>query len=436
MKTKRKLIICSIIVVTILSVILFIKTDLFKTKEMLFWKYMLIQKDEIVEVFSNNTIKQYNDRYKKSTYIKEGNINIESKNKLIKPINIQLSEKGNNIEECKNIFYSLKYDGNDVGDLFIINDDNYFLFKSNLTDSKYYGVENENLQELAKSFGLTNVDFIPNKIEPVNYYELFSITDNEKNHILKKYIPICRKIVKNKNYYNEENVKIDKMNNITSYKLEVSEKEINKLMIEVLQHLLEDNITLEFICKKIKILDSENAYCDINKLKVKVEELIHYFEGKEAEDKTFLSIIIYKKENNVIKTEIVLENDRTISVEKTDNENTIRIKQYDIENNKVDIKSINGIITTIINSITEITYSRNIDNNEINEVDINVICNLGIEKITININFVEQIKNNVEEIVYKNEIDYIDLKTFNEEMYNSFLEKVLKIKGLKAGKKY
>ena len=436
MKLKGKLIICSVIVIIILSSILFIKTDLFKTKEMLFWKYMLIQKDEIVQVFSNDQTKQYSNNFEKSSYIKEGNISIESKNELIKPINIQLSEKGNNKEECKNTFLTLKYNGNDIGDLFIIEDNNYFLFKSSLIDSKYYGFENENLKELAKNLGITNVEFIPNKIEPVNYYELFSISDGEKNHILKKYIPICRKVVKNKNYYKEENIKVDKIDNVTSYKLEVSEKEINELVIELLQYLLEDNITLEFICKKIQILDSDSVYGDVDKLKKKVEELIHYFEGREAGDKTFLSIIIYKKENNVVKTEIVLENDRTISVEKEDEENKIIIKQYNINNNKINIKSIDGIIAIIINSITEITYSKNIDNNEINKVNINITSNLGIDKITLNINFVEQIKNNVDDLINKNEIDYIDLKSFNEEMYDSFLEKVLKIEGLKDGKKY
>ena len=109
MKLKGKLIICSVIVIIILSSILFIKTDLFKTKEMLFWKYMLIQKDEIVQVFSNDQTKQYSNNFEKSSYIKEGNISIESKNELIKPINIQLSEKGNNKEECKNTFLTLKY---------------------------------------------------------------------------------------------------------------------------------------------------------------------------------------------------------------------------------------------------------------------------------------------------------------------------------------
>jgi len=433
---KRKIIIPIFLIISIIIVtILFIKTDLFKTKEMLFWKYMMLQKDEITQVLSNDTIKKYNDTFEKSSYIKEGIISIESKNDLINPINIQLDEKGNNLEECINTNLTLKYDEKDIGSLSIIKDDNYFLLKSDLIDSKYIGFENENLKELAKKFGLANTDYIPDKIEPIDYYELFLITDSEKSHIMKKYIPICRKFIKNRNYYKEENVKLDN-DNVTSYKIEISEEEANELIIEVLEYLSNDNIALEFIGKKIKVIDSDSEYCDINKLKEKVNDLARYFKQKEAEDKNFLSIIIYKKENNVIKTEIVLENDRTISAEKVDGENKILIKQYDVNNKQIKIDSIDGIITTILNTITEITYSRDIINNETNKVDINIICNLGIENITLNINYVEQIKNNVDNIIHKNDVHYIDLKNFTEEMYKSFLEKVLKIEGLKVGKKY
>ena len=427
---KKRIIIPFFLIISIMILtILFIKTDLFKTKEMLFWKYMTLQKNEIAQVLSNDSIKKYNDTFEKSSYIKEGTISIKSKNNLINSINIHLDEKGNNLDECINTNLTLKYDEKDIGSFLVVKDDNYFLLKSDLIDSKYIGFENENLKELAKKFGLANTDFIPNKIEPIDYYELFSITDSEKSHIMKKYIPICRKFIKNRNYYKEENVKLDN-DSVTSYKIEISEEEANELIIEVLEYLSNDNIALEFIGKKIKVIDSDSEYCDINKLKEKVNDLAKHFKQKEAEDKIFLSIIIYKKENNVIKTEIVIENDRTISVENVDGENKILIRQYNVNNKQIKIDSIDEIITTIINTITEITYYREVINNETNKVDINIICNMGIEKITLNINYKEQIKSNVENIIHKNSVNYIDLKNFTEEMYNSFLEKVLKIEVL------
>lgn len=433
---KNKLLIISCILLLFIFVILYIKTDLFKTKEMLFWKYMMLQTDEIVQVLSNESTKKYDENFEKSSYIKEGTISLKCENELIVPINIQLLEMGNNLEDNMNSFYTLKYDEKEVGNLQIIKDENYFFFKSNLINSQYIGFENANLKELAKKFGLVNTDFIPNKIETIDYKELFFITDSEKSHILKNYIPICRRYVNNNNYYREENVKLDKQNNnITSYKVDISEKELNNLIADVLEYLIQDNITLDFISRKVKVLDEENECCNVDSLKLKVGELAKEFRGKEAEDNIFLSIIIYKDEKNVIKTEIVLKNERTISIEKIE-ENKLLIEQYDVSNKQIDVSSINGIITTVLNTITEITYSRNIINGDTNKVDINVICNLGIEKITLNINYVEQIKNDVEKIIRKKDIEYIDLKNFTEEMYNSFLENVLKIEGLEVGKKY
>lgn len=432
---KKKITVISLIIL-IIVIIIFIKTDLFKTKEILFWKYMLVEKEEITQVVSNDVIKQYNNNLENSSYIKEGSISVESKNNLINPINIQLYEKGNNKQQCVNTSITLKYDEKDLGNLLIVKDNNYFLLKSNLIGSNYIGFENENLKEIAKKFGLANTDYIPNKIGEINYYELFSIEENEKNHILRKYIPIFRKIVNNKNYSKEENVKLENgIEGVTCYKVEISEKELNEIVVQILNEVVQDDITLEFICRKIELLDDESIYCNKDILSGKIKELIKDFQLKEAEDEMLLSIIIYEKEKNVIKTELMLKNERTISIENIDS-NKIIIKQYDVSNQKIEFNNIEGIITTILNMVSEIIYTRNIINNETNEVDINIICNMGIEKITININYVEQIKNNVENLIYKKDVEYIDLRNFSEEIYINILEKLFKIERFGAGKNY
>ena len=74
MNKKRIFSIISVFIIVIGLVILYIKTDLFKTKEQLFWKYLLIEKDEIASVISDKDMERYSNELKKSTYIKEGNI--------------------------------------------------------------------------------------------------------------------------------------------------------------------------------------------------------------------------------------------------------------------------------------------------------------------------------------------------------------------------
>ena len=385
------------------------------------------EKDEIVSIVSNDETKKYNDKIKKSSYIKESNISIDCENRFLKPINVKISEKGNNIEKCRNIFVEVKYDNKDINETTIIEDTDYYYIKNNLINDNYIGFENNNLKQVAKSIGIANTDFIPNKIKDVDYLELLSLSNDETKYILKKYIPICRKYVNNKHYIKEKNVKLEN-ENVTKYEVKVTEKQFNNLLMGVLRELKEDDKTLNIISKKVAIIDDTNKCCDINNIKYVISEWINYLEHRNADEEIFLSIIIYKNENDVVKVELVLNNDRTISIE-NDNKNKIIIKQYDIKNNEPDLKSFTGIIKTVLNNIYEITYEKQIDNSKTNRVSLNVKCNLGIEQLNINYNYVEQIKNNVEGIIRKDDILYLDLNKISNETFKNIVEKALSLSG-------
>ena len=436
MNKKRIFSIISVFIIVIGLVILYIKTDLFKTKEQLFWKYLLIEKDEIASVISDKDMERYSNELKNSTYIKEGNILIESENKFINPVNIKISEKGNKQIDCKNISIDLNYNDKNIGSTNIIKDDNYYFVKNDFLYSEYIGIENAGIKQIAKDLGMSNTDFIPDRIKDIDWVQFFYINDSDLRYILKKYIPICRKYVKNKDYEKEDNVKLDSQNkNLTRYKLELSEEQLRNCFVDVLDNIYDDERSLEIISEKIKIIDNESEYCSINNLKEKIKEISTNLHNKSVNIEKFLSIIIYKKENNVIKTEIVLKNDRTISIEKK-NENEIVLKQYNVENFKINLKSLSGIAETILNSISEVTYNKRMENDKTSKVEFDIVCNLGIETITIKYNYVEQIKNNVENLVRKNDINYIDLKKYNKEILELILQKAPKIDSFQPGKKY
>ncbi len=414
-------------IIIVLLLTLYLTTDLFKTKEQLFWKYLLKEKNEIINVLSNEKTRLYNERIKKSSYIKEGNITIAGENKLIKPMNIEIAEKGNKLEDYKNITFNVKYDNKSVNQTIIVEEDNYFYINNEALGNDYIRIENDNLKELAKKIGITNTDFIPNKIKDVDYNELFKISDEETRYILKKYIPIYRKYVNNKHYTKEENVELENENGkIVSFKVQVTEKQFKEMLIDVLNELANDEKTLNIISNKIKILDETNKYCKVNNIKNEIEKYLDLLEEKNVEDEIFLSIIVYRKENDVIKTEFVFNNERTISIQ-TDKKNIINIRQYDIMNNEINLKTFDGIIKTALNTISEVTYTKEIINDNTNKAELNIKCNLGIETVNINYNYVEQIKNNVDSIIRKDEIKYINADNFTNEIYETLLKKVLKI---------
>lgn len=423
---NRKIIKIGIIIITITAIIAiitaYINTDFLKTKEQLFWKYFILEKDRIVTVFSNKEIQEFNQNLKISSYIKEGNFSITSKYNLIKPINVDISEKGDNQQKIKNTDINLKYNDKDIGNTNIIKDDNYILIKNDKTKLGYIGFKNENLKQLAKKLGLANTEFIPNKIQEIDFFELLSLSDDEGKYILKKYVPICRKYVKNKDYNIEKNVegKEEKL-----YKVQVSNEQLKNIMINILEELENDEITLEIISNKIKVMDSENEYTSIDKIKSKINEFKEKIEQLKTTDENFLSIIIYKNANNVEKMEIIVEDGRNISIEII-NENKILIKQSNNLNDKqIDLKNFKGILTTLINTVDEVTYEKKIINGKEKNVDINVICNVGFETINLKYNYVEKIENNVEDYVKMNEVNYTELEKVNIEMLKLLVEKIL-----------
>ena len=427
MNKKKKILICglSISIIVVCLALIYIFTDLFKTKEQLFFKYIVKQKDEIESVLSNNEIKQFNIEEKNSSYIKEGNIKVDTGLEILKPVNIKITEKGNNKDKIRNTFIDAEYNNLKLANATIIKDNDYYLIKSNLLSDKYLAVENNNLKDLAKDFGIQNTEYIPDKVNEIDYTELFEFTDDEIIHILKEYIPIYRKHVKNNDYIKRKNVKLDKSSdNLTSIEVQLSEKQVNDLMIELLKNLHEDDKTINIINKKINIINPESKYTNNEMIKEKISDLIEYFSSKDVKDEKFLSIIIYKKLNNVIKTELVLNNERIFSIERNDDENKLIFKQYGVKGKKIDISSIEGIIKTVINSLEEITLKMDIVDSQTSKVEISCKFNIGIDKVTINYNYVKKIENNVEDLIYKKDVEFIELKKYIEENKQNIIEKI------------
>nr|MCR5147290.1 hypothetical protein [Clostridia bacterium] len=231
MKKNKIVLISSFIIIGIITVliILYIKTDFLKTKEQLFWKYFGQKTDEIVNIVSNDEMKEYNSRLKESTYIKEGNISIKSEHNFIGSINAKILEAGDKNSDSKNIAIDISYKDKKISDAYIIKDENYYLIRSNLLDSRYVGFENTDLKQKAKQVGIKNVDLIPDSINDIDFFELFSSSKEETKHISDKYVSICRKYVKNKDYSKKKDI-----DGIEIYELQVSRNQLKNLSIAIL----------------------------------------------------------------------------------------------------------------------------------------------------------------------------------------------------------
>lgn len=423
---KKRIVLASIFIIIVVALIaLYINTDFLKTKEQLFWKYFGVKKDEVISVISNDNTKEYDSQLKKSLYIREGNFSIKGENGLLEAINAKIIDIGNKAEDCKNINIDVTYKDKNVINAQVIKDDNYFFIKESNSDSKYIGIENANLKQLAQKYGIQNTEFVPDSIKEIDFVELFSFSNNEIKHISNKYVPICREHISYSDYSKRKD------GELTINELHLSKKQIQELLIDVLDELYKDDYSLNILANKVKIIDENSKYCSKENIKTKISEIKQFVERQNSDDEKFLSIIIYRKKSHVEKVEFMFKDDRTISVENDDNK--IIIKQYDVKDRKIEIDTVKNIAKTIIDSITEITYSKKVTNKEINNVDINVKCDLGIEAISLNYNYEEKIKTTDVELIRKNDIEYIEITKSDKTICEKVLEVVDKVNGIEEG---
>ena len=104
--------------------------------------------------------------------------------------------------------------------------------------------------------------------------------------------------------------------------------------------------------------------------------------------------------------------------------NKITIQQYNVQSNKTDINNINGIITSILNGITEINYIREIEDNT-NSMQFNIICSFGIEEIKLQYNSIEKLTDNILEIIHKKDVEFTNLNEIEETYCRKLLKNVL-----------
>ena len=380
MKKKKLLIIIPIILIILILIgaggfaFIYFKTDLFKSPKELFYKYvgqtLNFSEDFDYDKFLSN-YKSISEKSTKSTGEISFNINTDiSEAKEITDIlnksklNYNLSRIPN--EEKSYITVGATYDGKEFTRFEgIANGDNYGIKCGDLYN-KYIYIENNNLQALAKRFGISNSS-IPDKINKIDVYDLLYISKDTRKEITNTYYKLLdsklddNKFTINNNVetsVNGENLKTN------SYSLELTQKETYEILISILETLKNDDTFLDLIVEKAEksnfkdsfeksmnyrsidstILDSSSTTStvtfDKNYLKEKIQDLIDSLnnELKYCEDSNKVKLTVYSYKGNTVKFEINisdLDNSRTSTLEITKNKHTPNILSINIENNQI-----------------------------------------------------------------------------------------------------
>ncbi|MCI9286583.1 MAG: hypothetical protein HFJ57_01095 [Clostridia bacterium] len=335
MKNKSKLVIAiSVIVVIVIAIVigllLYLKTDIFKSNQELFFRYAL-QNGEILEDFVIYSQNEVLDNIKKSEHTTDTNFNFQLvsndpqiANQTIPARNFSMnySKKADPVNNKASSETTINFLTRELFKLKYIQDGNLYALKSDEVVNKYLAFNNSNLKGLAKKFELEDISKIPNQIEKVDFKELLKLTDEEKEYLYTKYINVINKNVSKEKYKKQTNVTIninDRDIITNAYTLELTKQEWTNLIISILQETLQDNQTLNILLQKVTLINKDIS---LDSLETILQNEITRL-GQTSKMGS-VKVLVYEKDKQLVKTVIVDDNNEGIGITYLKNNNAIK----------------------------------------------------------------------------------------------------------------
>lgn len=424
---KRAIIIASIVIGILLilgigGTILYLKTDIFKSNQSLFFKY-IEQAAKGIEYTQNANMISNINRMKEEPFTLVGNLSYETDEKnnptknALKNMKFAVEAKVDNSKKKAYGVGTLKSNNQDLFKLEYANTNNIYALKSDEVVTAFVGIENQNLKVLAQKLGITNTSNIQNSVAPIlNLGETLNLTEDEKSHIYETYMPVLEQNIEKSNFTKNKDIAISRdgvVYNTIGYRLELSASELKQIEIKLLQALKEDSITLNLITTKAKTFNLEEKYTQINTLVQEIDSLINRINNESTNSQDGIIITVYVENGKVVTTEIIYKNEikYTIYGQKENNTNSYYILIENLsateEYNKIEIKteetssnnaSTLSVLININNKKGIEVYLENVNDNEENILKTN--CEVTINE--------EDNKNSIlsyeQEIVFKESI--------------------------------
>ena len=297
MKNKKILIVSIVIVIVLILLfgvgiaLAYFTTDIFKTDEELFFKYMA-QFGEIVKEFDEIDLTNYLKKQEIAPYENSGKLSFNVKVPEYEEIlsrtndfNINFNGKVDRPNNKKEQHFQINYsnsvnfpvDYKHTGDLYALG--------SSIVANKYVAVKNSNLPETLVKMGLAPMiaSGVPDKIE-LDQSDVKISKEDLKNN-LKNYYEIIKTYLKETNFSKV---------NANTFVLTLSQKELKVICLDLLQELKTDDILL----KNLQVKEEMQS---------RIEELIAKVQDIEESDKEALKIVVYQNNGNISKIELHTE---------------------------------------------------------------------------------------------------------------------------------
>ena len=252
MKTKTigKILIILIVVILMLGGVfayLYFGTDLLKTNEQLFFKYL----GQIVDSengFIDSKLTEYTNKKMTGKYEDNGQFSVnidmtgmdEDVLATVNDFNITYSGQIDNTARKNEQEISINY-SDDVNFPVKYKYANETLgLQTEYVSEKYIGIENSNLKEFAEKLGMTNTEDIPDTIDffATDSSQAITFTDDEKEQLKNTYQPVLEGRLEGKEFTKSED------GSTTNYSVEIANQEIIDIVSALMETLKNDQILL------------------------------------------------------------------------------------------------------------------------------------------------------------------------------------------------
>lgn len=453
-RKKRITILVVAIILIILILIgiltyLILKTDIFKSKETLFAKY-LIQNFENVEFLNldnNSEIKNVLNTNKYTSNI-EGAIkyteNIGTSNENT---DSKINDVGIKINSC--VDKTNKYDYKDIS---IQKENNKLIGFEYLNQDEIYGIKLNGIQQFVsvKSDGENeeNDDYqkydIKKLTSEIDIGSILKFTEEEKKTLLNTYIGIIQSNISSDKYYKQPKalITIDNKDILTNaYYMKLTVEEFNNVYIKILEQFTKDEIILSKVDMIQEEIEKRNPYYEqdenlrdiiIKKINEKVEVIKNNNIGNED-----VKITVYESNGKCVrfsiektteKLTIDVYNDSTIKIDSMELSDYTKEQILVIEEKKSDnqlnlVVDYKMIQNNEVENELKLDYTQEFDNNKLDKT---IQLEISNEKYKVAIKIIDNTKI-VDEFDNKitfedNNIRFDDISKEKKELISQVLE--------------
>ena len=433
-RLKFVVIITIILAIIILGLIVFFKTDFFRTKRSAFFRYFN-QIPIALEVLKTDKFDSYNDKKQDSPYVRNADISIQTSSNIadsaiLDSIKFKVNQKMDQQNEHGSIDFVVNKNNEQLIKISAIqNKDSYGILSEDVTNG-FVTVKNSDLKRVAKDWGMSTTQLIPDTFRNIKIKTILQTSKNEKNHI-----DDCVKLIKNNvpdTAYSKEGKKKIKINNksyiTNSYKLSLNANDSANLQCDILEKISKDSILMDYFASKAKLLNLDEEYTTINSLNNLIKKRVNDLKSNpQLAGK--LEITVYENKQKNVRTEIK-SGENTILIEHVDEGDdeysslTFNKDRYSIEydGNKYYFEHENTSEENFTKKIRiEYSQSGSVESNDIKN-NMVIIKNDGAKSITYaysdTVNFTNDIGKiddfGTNKIIVLNDYSDDDLKSFFE----------------------